>query len=304
MDWSEPQSFMEWLKRVFSLRPIMMALVIYCILISELRFDWMEQVLGNFLVTTNSRRPESGAIWEVSRKTATAKKALERILIDRQTSQREARDATSFTQMSSGITINSGAMLSSDHFRDLYLRLPRTLAREIIPPVRLLQLYSTGDWDRTYITKSLDGLDIYLLDKGNSVLQEVKIPSSMLYRIEREEMTLDGPLENHLKLKDRVYTVESFFKALGILPEEIQQNIIPDPDWVLNLPGRLLRVGISDEAISGFVEIGFEYEVRNGLKIKLMQAREWAVWRLHLYLDNETTLLVPENENLDNDTLP
>ncbi|MCK5204002.1 MAG: hypothetical protein KAR15_09020, partial [Desulfobacterales bacterium] len=92
-DWAEPRDFKEWAKRVFGLRPILMLILVSSIFILELRFDWMERILGTYLVTTNSERPESGAIWEKSHQTRTAQQTLEQILTDRQTLQREARSA-------------------------------------------------------------------------------------------------------------------------------------------------------------------------------------------------------------------
>ena len=63
-EWAEPRDFREWAKRVFALRPILLLMMVCSIFILELRFDWMERLLGSYLVTTNSERPESGSIWE------------------------------------------------------------------------------------------------------------------------------------------------------------------------------------------------------------------------------------------------
>ena len=60
-DWAEPRDFNEWVKRAIGLRSILMLILVSSIFILELRFDWMERILGTYLATTNSERPESGA---------------------------------------------------------------------------------------------------------------------------------------------------------------------------------------------------------------------------------------------------
>jgi hypothetical protein len=45
-EWAEPRDFKEWAKRVFGLRPILTLMLVSSIFILELRFDWMERILG------------------------------------------------------------------------------------------------------------------------------------------------------------------------------------------------------------------------------------------------------------------
>ena len=127
-DWVDPQDIREWIRRIFAPRPILLVLIISAIFILELRFDWIERALGAYLVTTNAARPESGAIWEKGKQTLTARKTLEQIVTDRQASQRIARGATTFNQIAANVSPGQGVMLSDDHFRKLYLSLPREVA--------------------------------------------------------------------------------------------------------------------------------------------------------------------------------
>ncbi|MBW2594347.1 MAG: hypothetical protein JRE58_15380, partial [Deltaproteobacteria bacterium] len=68
MDWSEPVNFKLWVKRMFAPQALVLVLLIACGLITELRFDWAEHLVGGYLVSTNSFRPQSGAVWETSRR--------------------------------------------------------------------------------------------------------------------------------------------------------------------------------------------------------------------------------------------
>ena len=287
MDWSEPRDFKEWARRVFALRPMVLVLLALSVLISELRFDWLEQAVGAYLVTTNSKRPESGAIWEIGRRTMAARQSLEQIVTDRQFSQREVRGAATFTQVVSNISPEQGVMLSSEHFRKLYLSLPQAIAQEIASPFELLRLFSDGHWVRTYLKNVGANLKIYFLNTKNRVLRELEIPYDLLHHIERFEIALTGTLEDLSSFENRIYPAERFFAALESLPEGDLRSVISQPEILLNMPGHIVRVGISDEAVSGFIELGFEIEHGTQRKVILLQGREWAVWILRSYLEEK-----------------
>jgi hypothetical protein len=286
-DWVSPQDLKEWLRRVFALRPILLAFLISGIFILELRFDWVERALGNYLVTTNSVRPESGAIWEKGKQTLTARKTLEQIVTDRQTSQRGARSATTFQQIAANVQPGQGAMLSGDHFRRLYLNLPQDVARKIISPFELLQLAGQGQWRRTYIEKAGDGLVVYLLDGNNHVLRQLNIYSRFLVHFERRDTIQAQALDDLPSFENRIYAAERFFNALADFPEEVRRSMLPNPENLLETPGRILRVGISDEAVSGFIELGFEITHGNQRNVIIVQGHEWAIWRLRLHLEDK-----------------
>jgi len=162
MEWYEPKDFKEWAKRLFAVRHLVLILFILGVFILELRLDWFEQIVGSYLVTTNSKRPESGTIWEMGHRTITARQTLDQIVTDRQFLKREARGATTFTQMTLNILPDKGIMLSSEDFRKIYLTLPQTIAQKIASPFEILRLFSDGSWVRTYLERTGDNLKIYL----------------------------------------------------------------------------------------------------------------------------------------------
>jgi len=300
MDWYEPRDFKEWAKRLFAIRHLVLILFILSVFISELRFDWLEQTVGSYLVTTNSNRPESGAIWEIGHRTITARQTLDQIVTDRQFSQREARGATTFTQMALNILPNQGVMLSSEHFRKLYLTLPQTIAHKIASPFEILRLFSDGSWVRTYLEKAGDGLKIYLLNTNNRVLRELKIPLNLIQYIERVELALTGTLEDLPTFKNRIYSADRFFAALESLPEEDLRSVVSQPEMLLSMPGHIVRVGISDEAVSGFIELGFEIEDGIKRKVILLKGREWAVWMLRSCLEEKELELNTTSDSQSN----
>lgn len=286
-EWFEPKNFNDWMRRVLALRPVLVALLVGSILVLEMRFDWIERTLGAYLVTTNSTRPQSGAIWEKGRQTLTAQQTLEKIVTDRQASQREARSAETFSQIAAGLADGQGAMLSAENFRNLYLKLPREAAREVLPPFELLKIAAQGNWRRTYFEKNGPDLTVYLLDADNRVLHRIELPADEMLQLEREDSPTAEALEDLPNFKNRIYPAKRFFEALGSLPEETRRNVILDPETLLKPSGQIVKVGISDEAVSGYIELGFEIAMGAGRKVILLQGQEWAVWRLRSYLEEK-----------------
>jgi hypothetical protein len=291
--WFEPKNLNDWLRRVLALRPVLVALLVGSVIVLEMRFDWVERTLGAYLVTTNATRPQSGAIWEQGRQTLTAQKTLEKIVTDRQASQREARSAETFTQIAAGLSEGQGAMLSAENFRQLYLKLPREAAREVLSPFELLKISARGNWRRTYFERSGRDLVVYLLDADNRVLRRIDVAAEGMLQLEREDGPAAEALQDLPTFKNRIYPAERFFEALASLPDEIRRNVIPDPEMLLKPSGQIVKVGISDEAVSGYIELGFEFAMGGRPQVILVQGHEWAVWRLRSYLEEKGAVAHP-----------
>ena len=284
-NWSEPGDLNEWVRRVFAIRPLLVCLFILALLISELRFDWMEQTMGNFLVSTNSRRPESGTIWETGRQTREARKTLDQIVSDRQTSEQETRQAESFKEIAATILPDQWVMISPDQFRRLYLQLNPETAAEIISSFDLLELINRENWDRTYFEKDGNGLNIYLLDTENRVLRQLTIPPDLLYGMGESQVEMDQSLDDMPQFDSRIYPADLFFQTLDRLGDAVRKDAIPQPDQLLRFPGRITRVGISGQGFSGFAELGFEIESTTHRIVILMNGHERTVLRLRSNLE-------------------
>jgi hypothetical protein len=286
--WTHPPTFTAWSKRIFTLRPIALVLVIFFVLIAELRFDWVEHLLGGYLVTTNQFRPESGAIWEKGHRTEDARQILEKIVTDKQAVQREARDAENFAQIAQALSRGGELIISADHFRHLYNELPPELSAELLSPYTLVRLISENEWDRVFFEPGGSGFNIYLLNKDNRVLKQLTVPGDMLTRIERGEAPRIDTLDNLPQFENRIYPAERFFKAIETVSDDVRRQGIPWPENLLKSPGRVTRVAISDEVISGYIEIGFELEEAGRTRVILFQGRDWAVARIRAVLEGET----------------
>ncbi|CAD7846932.1 MAG: hypothetical protein [Olavius algarvensis Delta 4 endosymbiont] len=286
-DWAQPNTLGQWLRRLFGLQAIICGLLVILLVVSELRFDWIEKAVGAYLATINDRRPQIGAIWEKGHQATTARKVLEQIVTDRQASRRDALEAESFKQLAERIPDGQGTMLSPDHFKRLYLKLPIEIAREIAAPVELLALFSEAAWDRTYFEKNDDQLTVYLLDAENRVLKQMTVSADLLLYADRKNVFTAATLSDLPQFKDRLYPGDHFFKVLAELPVDIRKAAVPHPEKLLALPGLIRRVGISDEAGSGYIELGFEVDTGTRQEVVRFQGQEWAVWHLRSVLDGK-----------------
>ena len=283
--WAEPKHAGEWALRLFSPLSACILLLLLTLFITELRFDWAEQLLGRYLITTNGARPESGAIWEVGRQARTARKTLDQIVTDRQSVQNEARGAESLSALAAGIQPGQWVMLTPGHFRKLYLKLPPAAAREMIEPRTLLALDAGGLWDRTYCEKAGEGLTVYLLDRGDRVLRQLTVAAELL----APPITVEaaGALEERLAFRGRIHSAGRFFDTLSLLGPEVGEAILPRPELLLGQEGRIGRVGISGEVERGFVPVGFEISVGARKRVVVLKGRDWAVFRLQAALTGD-----------------
>ena len=284
-DWIEPNDWRQWLRRTFTLQPLLVILMIGVLFVAELRFDWIERLLGSYLVSSNSLRPESGAIWEKGKKARTARTTLEKIVTDRQAVQREIRNVTSVHQLAESLTPGQGVILAPEQFRRLFLRLPNTVSKQMVSVFELLRLSSSGVWRRTYIERADNGMEIYLLDAGNRVLHQASISTAELSHMDDNLVPEPTRLDSLPRFQDRIYPAEQFFNALESFPEDVRRSILPHPERLLAVDGQIRRVGISDETGAGYIELGFEVSDGTQIGVLSIKGGEWSVWRLRSLLE-------------------
>jgi hypothetical protein len=286
--WYLPTQAQLLMRRWLSLRAMILALVILGLLVTEFRLNWIEAMLGRYLVSTNDGRPQSGAIWDQGQQSQMARETLATYMDQRQAAQREARQATTMGQVVGNLDNGGTAMISAAHFIELYLKLPPVLANELISPYALLSQLSSGQWQRVYFDRKDDQLHIFFLDAGNQVLQQMAIGTSLLTQIQRGEVAINGRLEQLSDLGGEIYPAERFFSALNNLPPDVQKAVIANPEDLLRVSGDLVRVGISSNAYSDTVDLGFEIRSAQGTKVLLMQARRGAVREVQRALSGES----------------
>jgi hypothetical protein len=278
--WYAPSSFKDYARRLFTLRSFLLLVSISVLVVTEWRFDWLEEVVGAYLVTTNSSRPESGTIWDQGRQSELARQTLNQYMSQRQDVQREARGATSLGQVLAGIDKDRGAMISAAHFVELYLKLPPVLGHAIISPYTLLSQLSTHKWQRTFFELQDQQLAIYLLDDHNQVLNRVVVGSELIEHIRQGEIAIHAGLHQLSDFAAHIYPADLFFNTLNSLPEDVRHGIVASPEELLRISGRIVQVGISSKPMGNATELGFEVDDLQGAKVILTQGRTQDVQRL------------------------
>ena len=283
--WSEPQDLKTWMARGLSLRGTVLFLSVLAILISEVRFSWVEVLVGRYLAVTNSHRPELGSVWEQGRLKQVATQTLEQMVTQQLTAQREAREASSLAQLIDGLSASQGAMISAAQFKSLYIQIPEPAARNLFSPILMLRISAEKSWDRVYFERENGQVGIYLLDRGNNVLSYKTLTDEQLKSTGTEPFILAGTLDDQPEFAGRIYPADRFFMALDTLAPETQRGVLYQPGTLLSAQGVPLRVGVSDEVDADMIRIGIEMDTPQGRQIVLAMGQEWAVWQVRMLLE-------------------
>lgn len=278
--WYEPTKIGEWLRRLFSFTNLLILCTATTLVISELRFDWCELMIGRYLASLNSSRPETGAVWKAGEQSSRAHNFLKNIIQERENAARYAQEATSFAELASGILPGQWANIDKEHFKRLYLAIPAAEASELIPSAELVWLFVGGSLSRIFCEGKPYGLEIFFLNSENRVLRQLTMNKNNMEKIERHEAIFKGTLDQIPEFAGRIYPAANFFKALLSLPQDIIPDLITTPQKLLNEPGMLTKAAIWNEAVAGYIKLGFEFKNNKKSVVVFIRAREWAVWRL------------------------
>lgn len=285
--WYEPAGLSEWLKRAFSVLNLTVCLLTLILVVSEFRFDWVENMLGSYLASTNSARPEKGAVWETGKHTSIAHESINQIISKKENAEQSVHSADSFSLLVSNLQPGEWVTLEKQQFRELYKGLERSAAQKIIEPAQLVWLLKGSGLDRIFCEGVSQGIKIYFLDAGNRVIRQIEIKKEDTMELEAGERPFFGRLDEMEGFNGRIYSSSNFFDALFKLPPDILPDLMADPETLLEQTGRIVRVGIWNEAKNGYIRLGYEFEEESGRKVVFVNGREWAVWQLSLNLKGE-----------------
>jgi hypothetical protein len=283
--WYEPFNLSEWAKRTFSLLNLAVFIVTLLFVSSEFRFDWVERLVGSYLSSTNLERPETGAIWETGKHTSDAHEYLNDIIDKKEDVRQTVHMADSFSFLVSSLQPGEWVTLEKEQFKSLYLTLEKSAALKIIEPAQLVWLLKASQLERIFCEGVTDGIKIFFIDADNRVIKQIDLEQEDILEIEAGEKPVPGSLDEMDEFSGRIYSAQSFFKALFKMPADILPDLIADPEALLDLEGKITRVGIWNEARNGYISLGFEFEDKGGLKVAFVKSREWAVWQLSLNLN-------------------
>ncbi len=286
IQWYEPFTITEWLKRLFSLLNMAIVLLTFIFVFTEFKYNWCEKSIGSYLALTNSTRPETGTIWQTGDKASKASTHLKKIVDKQRSTTQHARKSTSFQELASGINLGEWINLDKDQFKKMYLKLPDYAADRLIPSVKLIYLLNSTELDRIFVEgQGNQRLKIFFLNGDNLVLEKIELSNDLFETPEMgTRFVMGASLDDFEEFKDRIYPADRFFKALIDLSFDKINDLIEDPDILLEKNGEIVRAGIWNETKAGYIKLGFEY--KDGLKtnVLLVNGKEWAVWELVINL--------------------
>lgn len=282
--WYEPQNFSEYLKRVFSFLNLALFIFTAVFIFSELRFNWIENLVGSYLASTNDIRPKTGVIWETGKHTSQAYEYIDEIVSKQENTRQSLNQATSFPGLAARILPGDWVTFDKEQFKKLYLELDQTIALKIIEPARLVWLLKGDLVDRIFCEGVPGGIKIYFIDSQNRVIQQIPLKKEDLVEIENGDKAVTGTLTEMEGFSGRIYTAREFFDNVFRLAPDILPDLMVDPEKLLNQEGNIVRVGIWNISQNGYIQLGFEFEFQGTSRVVFIKGREWAVWQLNLYL--------------------
>jgi hypothetical protein len=286
IQWYEPLTVTEWFKRAFSLLNLIIFAVTVAFVFSEFKYNWCESALGSYLASTNNSRPEKGTIWETGDKTSKANDHLKEIIDQQRNTNQHALKSSSFMELASGVKPGEWINLDKEQFKGMYLKLPDYAANRLISSVKLLFLLNNPKLDRIFIEGHGDkSLKIFFLNADNLVLENIELNQEILETPEMgTKFVLGASLDDFEQFNDRIYPADQFFKAMMNLSFEKINDLIEDPDMLLEKKGKIIRIGIWNETKSGYIKLGFEYKDNEKTNVLILNGREWSVWELVINL--------------------
>ena len=278
-----------------NLLPVAFLIVLVALTVVEERTGFVERAAGAYLNWQNQNREPWGTSWERQQKTASAARQLDIETGDASRTRRSAELVSSFSELLPLLPDEGGVQLSPKKFVGLYQALPQALRGRILDPKTLTDRLLSGVWQRTSLWRKDGGVQAYLIDSQNKILQTVTINRELLEAAAIWGRVTPGRLEDSQLYAGRVYPSDRFFAALLQLPEPDRQSLFLDPGILLSLPQNVINVGFGQMAESEqFAVVGFESSGEEGSTVVTYPADAAEVSKLTWLLvwkDSDTLLI-------------
>lgn len=224
---------------------------------SELYFQWIEVLVGNYVNQHRDELPQEGAFWQqVERaKEALELRSAERLAWER--NRRQAEEATHFAELLTFIPSQGVLPISPAKFVALYLALPESIQTKIISSHDLAKLYHQSDWSRCLLSRQQGRAVALMVDGHNQPLH----PLILLPEAEIGASHITGRqvnLDQDPSYQGRIYDGEIFLRYLMILTDAEREAMFPDPLFLLQIPRPLGRVGLAPPNQEGWAKIALE----------------------------------------------
>ncbi len=247
---------------------LLVSLIIASAVWLEFHYSYVEWAIGRYLSWHNPGRQEFGQIWENVSTSENVRRRLDNLVEDVRRQEMVDERIRTLDRLVELVTSNERIILTRDQFLEMYSRWPYYQSSLIIEPVYLMELIGRfPSWERTLIVYELEGLNFYLVDGLNNVLESVATPSEYTDFFLQERQTRDYPLDAIATLAGGIYPADVFFDALVLLTPQERNGIPITPMELISWRYRLQRVAVSPGTLIGDrMEMGFEMIQDDGLK--------------------------------------
>jgi len=234
----------------------------------EFRYSYVEWAIGRYLSWHNQGRKEFGQVWENVTASENVQRRLDNLVENARRQEVVEERIRSLDRLVELVLLRERMVLTRDQFLEMYSELPFYQSSLIIEPIHLLELIGKfPSWERTLIVIEPEGLNFYLVDGMNNVLESVTTPYEYTEFFLQERQTRDYPLDAVATLAGGIYPAEVFFDALVLLSPQERDGIPITPVELISWRYRLQRVAVSPGALIGDrMELGFELIQADGLK--------------------------------------
>ncbi len=286
-----------WFLKIFNLNSIGIFFFLFALAFFEIKLNLLENMGGSFLKWHNHERQKLGRMWDLKEKSVVAMGQLNELLIEKEKKREKIKDIESFNELFDLLKTDRLISLTKNQFIRIYKRLPLIISNKIIAPDDLINYFHRSDWDKTFIFKRENNLEIIMVDGNYGVLNSILISEKNAKYLANFKKTLHTSLENIEELSSRIYDVREFMEALYKMSQAERNKFIYNPSEFLGWENRLKRIGISEISENNLVQIGFEIHSFNKKKVVIIYLDDYLIYNLIQHLtgkENSTSNSIDE----------
>lgn len=245
--------------------------VLALLVLLEGRFDIAEITLGQFMLWTNSKRPQVGRLWIEEKRDLDGQSRATTLIDSLRQQPLHERYIRSLDDLAAYLAYKSELQLSSREFLELYRAMPAVDAGRIMDPVLLRELADAGTWNSVKFTDGHEKIWLLFLDAYGQPLYDTGVLLGSPAALAEESHLADHP-----EYQRRLIAADRFRAAYTSLPQHLQMQIINDPRKWQEYDTRLIAAAISPWIRSGSVTVALEIAQAGAAAITELQASELA----------------------------
>lgn len=230
-------------------------MLVLILLILEFSTFFLEKMAGDVLRWTNDQRPAAGAAWEYQERSMAANVQLEQIVSEREEVRRELRSIEEFAVLPQHLEEGVNISLSKEHFLELYRLLPAVFARYLGTPADLTRYSLLNDWNRVSFIFMAGEIDLFFLNRSNTVFQRINLDQSYFLNLQRWRKTLPRGWEYNPAVSWTFMTPSDFLTAVKMAGIDD----FPGNQELASRGGELLKFAVSDRNIGGMVDLAMKF---------------------------------------------